>query len=99
MSHQIFNKYHCDNQSIKYSHLKRNLSQTPSTFDVETEDGQSHVKLILNGLFACIELLPLVDVLTTSFTPANNQRGNVDDTTVTGLIYKGQKVQVALVLL
>lgn len=65
-------------------HLKSNLSKTPSTFDVEAENGQSHIQLVLNGLFACIELLPLVDVLATCFTPANNQRGNADHATVTG---------------
>lgn len=77
--------------SIKYSHLKRNLSETPGTFDVETEDGKSHVQLILNSLFACIELLPLVDVLATCFTPADNQIGNTDKSTVTGFIHRGQK--------
>lgn len=65
------------------THLKSNLSKTPSTFDVEAEDGQSHVQLVLNGLFACVELLPLVDVLATCFTPADNQRGNADHATVT----------------
>lgn len=84
-----FNRYHRD-QSIKYSHLKCNLSKTSSTFDVETEYGQSHVQLILNSLFAGIELLPLVDVLATCFTPANNQRGN----TVRGFIHRSQKVLV-----
>ena len=69
------------------THLKRNLSKTSSTFDVETEDGQSHVQLILNRLFACIELLPLVDVLATCFTPANNQIEAED----TGLIHRIRK--------
>lgn len=77
-------------QSIKYTYLKCDLSKTTSTFDVETEDRQSHVQLILNSLFACIELLPLVDVLATCFTPSNNQRGN----TVTGLIHRSQKVLI-----
>lgn len=63
---------------MKYSHLKCNLSKASGTFDVETEDGKSHVQLIHNGLFACVELLPLVDVFSTCFTPANNQSA-IDD--------------------
>lgn len=64
----------------KYTHLKCNLSKTPGTFDVETENGQTHVQLILNSLFTCIELLSLVDVLATCFTPTKNK---VDEFTVT----------------
>lgn len=56
----------------KYTYLECNLSETSSAFDVEAEDGQPHVQLILNCLFTRIELFPLVDVLATRFTPAQN---------------------------
>lgn len=76
------------------THLKRDFGKTSGTFDVETEDRQSHVQLILNSLFACIELLPLVDVLATCFTPENNQRGNANGSTVTGLIYRNKPAKI-----
>lgn len=62
---------------IKKSHLEGNLSEAPSAFDVEAEDGQSHVQLILHRLFTGIELLPLVDVLATRFTPANSHKSRI----------------------
>lgn len=66
------------------THLKRNLSETTGAFDVETEDGQSHVQFILNGFLACIEFLPLIDVLATRFAPDRNPKE--DDTKATGII-------------
>lgn len=66
------------------THLKCNLSETPGAFDIKTEDGQPHVQFILNSLLTRIELLPLIDVLATRFTPASKQKGN--NTEATGLI-------------
>lgn len=64
----------CDNDLISTPHLKCDLSKTPSAFDVESEDWESHVQFVLNGLFTSVEFLSLVDVLTTCFTPVYQKR-------------------------
>lgn len=74
MSAKQFTLVPCRKVAIKYAHLKCNLSKTPSTFDVETEDGETHVQLVLNRLLACVEFLSFVDILATRFTPANIEK-------------------------
>lgn len=56
----------------KLIYLKGDLGQASCTLDVEAEDGQSHVELIHHSLLTGVELLPLVNVLPTSLTPARH---------------------------
>lgn len=61
-------KKSCDSLGL-VSYLESDLSQASCTFDVKSENGQSHVVFILHSFFSSIELLPLVYVLTTGLAP------------------------------
>lgn len=57
-------------------YLEGDFCQAACALDVEAEDGQPQVGLVLHGLFACIELLALVDVLSTRLTPVRWDEGS-----------------------
>lgn len=69
---QSSDKHWVSTHMQKQIYLKGDLSQASCTLDVEAEDGQSHVELIHHSLLTGVELLPLVNVLPTSLTPARH---------------------------
>ena len=54
---------------IKIFYLKRNFRQTHGTTDIKTKDRHAQILLAFHRLFPCVELLPMIYVITTCHAP------------------------------